>query len=54
MTLVILMSKPPTMVEAAARGLCAQPFTKSARAGGVHTFSNGTDWECWYYKTGTN
>ena len=41
------MTKPPTMAEAHARGLVAQPFTKGARQGGIHTFSNGTEWDLW-------
>lgn len=35
------MAKPPTMVEATERGLVAEDGK------GVHTFSNGTGWECW-------
>lgn len=35
------MSRPPTMEQASARGLVAKDTD------GIHTFSNGTDWECW-------
>jgi hypothetical protein len=35
------MTKPPTFDEAEKRGLLA------AHDKGIHTFSNGTDWECW-------
>lgn len=31
--------KPPTMVQATERGLVVD--------NGIHTFSNGTEWECW-------
>lgn len=52
------MTKPPTMLQAEERGLVGKPFTVHARAQGIHTFSNGSEWdgwasgncfECWYY-----
>ena len=33
------MSRPLTCAEAEARGLAVEE--------GIHTFSNGTDWDCW-------
>lgn len=33
--------KPPTYIEAAERGLLAHDDTD------IHTFSNGTQWDCW-------
>lgn len=35
------MTRPPTLAEASARALLADAGQ------GIHTFSNGTEWECW-------